>query len=138
MQTFRVNEAMGNLLSLESIARYYDSVMGLGLEFRNGLPLEQHDLRYEDLVGDLEGEARRLLAFLGLPWEPGVLRYRDTARGRWISTPSYQQVVEPLYRDAREHWRHYRQHLAPVEPVLAPYLAAFGYGQASGVPAEER
>lgn len=129
MQTFGPNDAMANLLSLDSIADYYDTVMGLGLEFRDALPLEQHELRYEDLVDDLEGEARRLLDFLGLPWDPAVLDYRRTARGHWISTPSYQQVVRPLYGDAKERWRHYEQRLEPVLPVLRPYLERLGYAR---------
>lgn len=71
--------------------------------------------------------ARGILDFLGLPWDDAVLRYAEHAKGRAINTPSYHQVIRPIYRGAVNRWHRYRFAFADVEPVLAPFIAAFGY-----------
>jgi hypothetical protein len=108
--------------------------MGLWRQYQRQLPLEALAIRYEDLVADLAGEARRVIAFLGLPWDDGVLAYRERARDRTIATPSYHQVVEPIYRRAVGRWRRYRRYLGDAEPLLAPFVATFGYGEPQPTP----
>ena len=126
-QVFALNEGMNQFLSLERTVRYYAAVMGLYLHYRSVLPLALAEVRYEDLVADLEGELRRLVEFFGLPWDDGVLEYRDKAREREISTPSYRQVVLPLYRESMGRWRPFERWFAPHQAVLAPLVEAFSY-----------
>ena len=78
-------------------------------------------------MADLEGEARRLFAFLALPFEPDLLDYRATAGRRAIVTPSYHQVTQPLYRHAEGRWRRFVDELAPVMARLSPWVEAYGY-----------
>lgn len=118
---------MPYFLGLNSTARYYDAIMGLASEARDALPLREIEVRYESLVHDLEGEARRLLTFLDLPWNDAVLDYRAAQAGRDINTPSYQQVSQPLYRRSIGRWKHYAAHLEAVEAVLEPWVNALGY-----------
>ena len=127
MQAFKPNAAMVQFGSLAAAARFYAAVMGLWQQYQRVLPLAVHVVRYEDLVADVEGETRRILAFLDLPWESRVLDYREQAEGRAIATPSYHQVVEPVYRRAIGRWRNYRPFLEDVLPLLAPFVGAFGY-----------
>ncbi|WDI30335.1 hypothetical protein PUV54_10230 [Hyphococcus flavus] len=68
-----------------------------------------------------------VLAFLGLEWEDEILNYRDRARERFISTPSAEQVVKPLYQSSIGKWRHYERHMAPALSVLEPWVQKFGY-----------
>ena len=124
---FGMNVAMAQFLELERAAAYYDLVMRLMLLCREKLRLPVHQVRYEDVVSDLEQEARRLTAFLELPFEPAMLDYRRTALGREIATPSLRQVVQPLYTRSIGRWRRYAEHLAPVLPVLDSWAARFGY-----------
>ncbi len=126
---FRLGEGLASFPTLESSAELYAAVMGLWLRYRDLLALDHQVLRYEDLVGDLEGESRRLFAFLGLAWEEEVLGYRQAAEKRYIATPSYHQVVQPLYSSSIGRWRHYRAHLATVAPLLRPFIEAFGYDE---------
>ena len=129
MQNFAINDAMANFLDLGDSARLYDLVLTFWERCRDLLPLNVHVVRYEALIGDLEGEARALLDFLGLPWDPAVLDYRTTAQARGtISTPSYSQVIQPLYREASGRWERYRGQMAPVLPILAPWALRLGYG----------
>lgn len=86
------------------------------------------DLRYEDLVADPAGHARRIAGYLELPWDERMLHADRRARERgFISTPSYAQVVQPIHTRSVERWRRYERHFAPLLPVLRPYLERWGY-----------
>lgn len=86
--------------------------------WRETLPGERYmELRYENVVGDLEGEARRLLDFCGLDWDPGVLAFHENKSA--IATPSSAQVRQPLYRGAIGRWRAYGALLEPLRAALA-------------------
>jgi tetratricopeptide (TPR) repeat protein len=129
MQTFVINDAMANFLDLPDAAIFYDLVLTFWEKCRDVLPLTVQTVRYEDLVEDLEGEARTVLDFLGLPWDEGVLDHSHTARARGlIHTPSYSQVIRPIYREAIGRWKRYRAEMAPVLPILAPWALRLGYG----------
>jgi cytochrome c-type biogenesis protein CcmH/NrfG len=128
MQTFEPTVAMVHCASLQSTARLYAAVMGLWPSL-SALPgLRAHALRYEDVVDDVQAAITPVLRHLGLDWDPAVLRWRDRARGAHISTPSHQDVQQPIFRRARGRWRRYETQLQPVLPVLAPFVEAFGYG----------
>lgn len=128
MQNFKLNDAMMNFLDLEQAAKLYAAVMELWSVYRQKLGLEVHVLKYEDLVQDLEGTCKPLIGFLGLKWDDNLHNYQKTALGRGIiDTPSYSQVVQPLYRQASGRWTSYRKQMEPVLPVLQPWIEAFGY-----------
>lgn len=128
MQNFAVNEGMASFFSLEDTARAYAAVMGAWRKYVDILPLDYHRIRYEDLIADVEGESRRLLEFLGVPWNDAVLDHAEHARKRGaINTPSYHQVVQPIYRHARYRWKRYEREFASVMPLLQPFISYFGY-----------
>lgn len=129
IQAFKPNAAMVHFGSLEEAARFYTQVMGLWQHYVQVLAPAALPVRYEDLVADLEGQTRRILAFLDLPWDDAVLGYRERAKTRSIATPSYHQVVEPIYRRSVNRWHNYADAFAPVLPILAPFIEAFGYGE---------
>ncbi len=124
---FAINAAMYQFLSLEGAARYYNAVMTSAEVARERLPLALHVVCYEDVVADLRGEAMRLMEFLGQPWTEDVLKYTETASRREIYTPSATQVIQPIYRTSMGQWRRYEAQLAPVLPVLEPWVRKFGY-----------
>jgi tetratricopeptide (TPR) repeat protein len=76
------------------------------------LPGPLMEIQYEDLVGNLEGESRRLVEFLGLEWDPACLDFHRTERA--VSTASVWQVRQKLYDSSIGRWRHYQQHLEPL------------------------
>ncbi|HMG46704.1 MAG TPA: sulfotransferase [Allosphingosinicella sp.] len=128
MANFQLNHAMRAFTDIEEAARLYDAVMVAWTRARELLPLNVHEVRYERMVADLEGEMRPLLGFLGLAWDPKVLDNRAAAAGRdYIRTASYAQVAEPIYRRAAGRWERYRDQLAPVLPILAPWAERLGY-----------
>ena len=124
---FGMNPAMYQLLTLEGAARYYDAVMGLAELYRTRLTLNLREVRYERLVEDFEAEAKALAAFVGVDWTPAMADFAATARARPVSTPSSRQVSRGLYREGMAQWRPYAEALAPVLPLLDPWVERFGY-----------
>jgi hypothetical protein len=74
------------------------------------------DVQYEDLVADLEGVSRGVLAHCGLDWEDACREFHDTKRT--VRTASTMQVREPLYRRSIGSWRRYEKHLGPLLQAL--------------------
>ena len=74
------------------------------------------DVQYEDLVDDLEGVSRRVLAHCDLDWEEACLDFHRTER--MVRTASLMQVREPLYRRSIGSWRRYEKHLGPLYEAL--------------------
>jgi tetratricopeptide (TPR) repeat protein len=103
--------------STEDIARYYRSYVELMQHWDRVLPGKVLRVQYEELVGDLEGQVRRILAFLGLEFEPACLAFYRNERS--VRTASSEQVRQPIYKEGIEQWRNF-------EPWLAPLKAALG------------
>lgn len=127
-QRFGMNAAMYRMLSLDDAAQYHDAVMRAGeAGLAHVAAGQKTQIRYEDSVTDLDGEARRLIDFLGLKWTDAVMDYREQARARFISTPSAPQVVQPIYKSSAGRWRDYDFALSPVRPILDPWAEKWGY-----------
>jgi len=128
MTRFDPKGGMANFLDLGDTAALYDAVMSYWRRCREVFPLDVHSVRYERMIEDPEGALRPLAAFLGLDWDARLLDHCRSARARsHIGTPSYAQVAEPLYARACGRWEHYREQMAPVLPVLAPWAEHMGY-----------
>jgi hypothetical protein len=92
------------------------------------LEAEVLELRYESFVANFESEIRRVIEFLELPWNDAVLTPASRAQEkRFISTPSYSQVVKPVTAASVGRWLPYRSHFSASMPILQPYFARWGY-----------
>jgi tetratricopeptide (TPR) repeat protein len=125
-QRFRVNPSMFELLTLEGAARFYGQVMGLSELYRGRFALTVLEHRYEDLVSDFEGRSQTVCHFIGVGWTPDMRRFAETGARRSVATPSATQVARGLY-DGAGQWRRYADQLAPVLPILQPWVERFGY-----------
>jgi tetratricopeptide (TPR) repeat protein len=103
---------------LGELGRYYRAYEQLMAHWRAMLPegvlLE---VQYEDVIADLEGQARRILAHCGLDWDAGCLDFHQS--GRWVHTASAAQVRRPIYASSIGRWRTYESHLKPLLDALA-------------------
>jgi Tfp pilus assembly protein PilF len=120
---------MYELATLDGAASFYDAVMRLSALYREQLGLPFLDLRHEDMIADFDGEARRVCAFLGIEWRDSMRNFAADARGRDIKTPSAMQVVRGLNKDGVGQWRRFAAQMAPVLPLLTPWVERFGYEQ---------
>lgn len=102
--------------NLEDLGRYYRLYVDLMDHWRTIMPETIFDLVYEDMVGDFETHARRLVDFVGLDWEDTCLDFHRT--DRVIDTASNMQVRQPLNDQSIGAWRKYAQHLRPLEDAL--------------------
>jgi tetratricopeptide (TPR) repeat protein len=111
---------------LEETARHYDALMRLTELCRERLPLAFHEVRYDRLVADFETTVRAMADFVGLEWTEAFHAFDRTARTRGVRTASATQVRRGLY-DGGGRWRRYEEQLAPVLPILAPWVDRFGF-----------
>jgi len=115
---FKQHFARGQAFSydLGDIGRYYRDYVALMDHWDEALPGRVHLVSYEALVDDLEAETRRLLDYLGLPFEDACLRFHETRRP--VRTASSEQVRRPIFREGLDQWRHYAPWLAALEEGL--------------------
>ena len=118
---------MYHFLTLEGAAKYYESVMNLYITYKKNLPIDIYEVKYEDIVSSIEKESKRLAVFLNIEWDSNMLNYTETAKQHNINTPSYTQVVQPIYKKAISRWRMYTKYLKPILPILQPFVEAFDY-----------
>jgi hypothetical protein len=128
MQFLPMNPNSVCFLTLERTAERYATDMGIWRKFREMIASPWLEIRYEDTVINLAQETRRALEFLGLPWEPQVLQYRDRLDKKVVGSPTYEAVKQPLYTRAIGRWKNYQRYLESSLPALEASVRAFGYG----------
>ncbi len=127
MQPHPLNPITAAYLSLEGTAADYAAIMSLLRTLAPLMPMPYLEVRYEDMVDDLESVARRTLDFLGVAWNPEVLKFDEHARQKMVRSPTYADVTQPVYKRARGRWQHYQKYLEPHLEKLEPFVKAFGY-----------
>jgi sulfotransferase family protein len=98
---------------LGELGRYYRRYERLMAHWRHVLPEGSIlDVRYEDVVADLDGQARRIIDYCGLPWDDRCLAFHQTDRP--VRTASATQVRQPIYNSAVGRWKVYEEYLEPL------------------------
>ena len=108
---------------LGEIGRYYRDYVRLMAHYDAAAPGAVHRVIYESMVADQEGETRRLLDYLGLPFEEGCLEFHRNTRA--VRTASSEQVRQPIYTDAVEHWKAFAPWLGPLEAALGDVATSY-------------
>ena len=109
---------VGFAFDLDELGRYHGAYAHTMDHWRHVLPNDWIlDVHYEELVGDLEGQTRRILAHCRLGWDERCLDFHSTER--IVHTASFAQVRQPVHDRSVGRWRDY-------EPWLEPLLAALG------------
>lgn len=102
---------------LAELGRHYTRYARLMAHWRAVLPADSFiEVQYEDVVADMPRQARRLIEFVGLPWDEACLDFHRNPRR--IRTSSVTQVRQPIYKSSVERWRHYEHHLQPLLAAL--------------------
>jgi Sulfotransferase family/Tetratricopeptide repeat len=108
---------------LNDIGRYYSDYVRFMAQLDLVLPQRIHRVFYEQMVDNTEIEIRRLLDYCGLAFEPACLSFYKTQRA--VRTASSEQVRQPIFKSAVEHWQHYEAWLGPLKSALGPALAHY-------------
>ncbi|RUZ72292.1 sulfotransferase family protein [Mesorhizobium sp. M7A.F.Ca.US.006.01.1.1] len=111
---------------------YNTDLRTLGLYYREYDRLMQHwnkvfpnlifENSYETLVEDQEAQSRRLIDYLGLPWDDACLRFFD--RDSSVNTPSRWQVRQPIYKSSVKRWKNYESEIQPLIEALGDLVDA--------------
>jgi hypothetical protein len=101
----------------EDYARYYKEYLRLMRHWQSLIPDRIFTLRYEELVANPEEKTRRLLEFIGLPWDSRCLRFHEM--GAMVKTFSRQQVRSAVHQGSTERWKNYRPQLQPLMEILS-------------------
>lgn len=112
-------------LRVEDVMRSYQDIMGVWIKLREVLSDGWLEVRYEELVKNTDGEAKKAVEFLGLPWEEKTLDLKDEERT--IFSPTYADAIKPVYRTAVRKWERYGELLDPHLPLLDPLVRELGY-----------
>lgn len=108
---------------LAELGRYFRMYSELMAHWRKVLPAGAFlDVAYEDVVNDLEGPARRMIAYCGLEWDERCLSFHRTERA--VRTASAVQVRQPLFRSSLQRWRRYEGELGPLLQALGMQVPA--------------
>jgi hypothetical protein len=112
-------ESLPFTYDLAELGRYHRAYEGLMEHWRAALPPGMMlEVRYEDVIADLEGQSRRIVDHCGLEWDPRCLDFHRSERS--VRTASFAQVRRPLYPTSVGRWRNYEAFLGPLVAALGP------------------
>ena len=124
---FKINEGMANFYDLKSAAFLYNEVFLLFQQYRNIFDMDCFMIKYEDVIKDFKPTINNLLNFLDLKWEDNLTNFNNTALNRnKINTPSYSQVIQPLYDSSINRWKNFKE-INNIYPVVEKWIDAFNY-----------
>lgn len=99
------------------LGQFHLAYQALMDHWRQVLPADRFiEVDYETVVDDLEGEAKRLIDFVGMPWDEACLDFHKTRRV--VRTASVNQVRQPIYKTSKGRWKRNAAHLAPLLAAL--------------------
>jgi tetratricopeptide (TPR) repeat protein len=115
-QQFPPSRSMNYTMELSDLVHYYREHRRLVDHWRSVLPAESFlDVPYAELTADQEKWTRRILEFIGLPWDERCLEFHKTTRA--VTTASVWQVRQKMYRTSVERWRHYEKFIGPLRSL---------------------
>lgn len=127
IKQFVPNEAMLNFTDIENTGKFYSDVMGLWEHYKQTIPVDYIEVRYEDIVSNFESKTRELMGFLELEWSDSVFDFHKKTSERNITTPSYSSVSSEIYDTSTGRWKNYSNLFKPIDELLRPYIEGYGY-----------
>jgi hypothetical protein len=127
MQPILVHQVSSAWLTLEGTVNEYIALMGGWRKTMAKLPQPTLEVRYEDMVADLEPVARKTLDFLGVSWDAKVLGFDEHARQKAVRSPTFSDVTKKVFKTAVGRWRNYQKYFEPHLAKLEPLAKELGY-----------
>ena len=125
LSCYRIHFAEGHLwtYNLRELGRYYKRYWELMDFWRTEFPGVMFEIRYEDNVADVEGQAKKLIDHLGLEWNENCLNFHKVDRP--VKTASVTQVRRPIYTTSTNRWRKYEKYLGPLLEELGDIVPQY-------------
>ena len=101
---------------LEEAASYYNSYVKLMNHWDSVLPNKVLRVNNEDVINDLDGQVRRILEYIEVPFEESCISFHETERS--VRTASSEQVRQPINKKGMGRWKPYAKHLKPFTNIL--------------------
>lgn len=113
-QNFR--SGLEQSFDLENLGKTYKQYEKLMQLWKQHLPMQIYELSYENMVSNHEKETKKLIEFIGLPWDDACLDRKKSQN--LVRTASYWQVRQPIYQTSVERWRKYERQLQPLHDII--------------------
>lgn len=127
LTSFKINEAMANYENLETSAYFYNEVFSLFNIYKYAFNLNYFTIKYEDVVNNFDKEINKLVNFLGIKYEDSLKNFYVTAQNRQkIKTPSYHQVIKPIYRDSLYRYKNFPETIQ-IQSIVKKWIKEFNY-----------
>ena len=125
--SLKINDAMVNFLSWSTTIQFYNKVFDLFEFYSNEMNLNFITIKYEDLILNFKKNVLMMTKYLGLEYESNMENFFITAKNRSrISTPSYSQVINPLYKTSINRWKNY-PNTNETQKKLNKWIKKFNY-----------
>jgi len=116
-----------NLLTWEKTINLYVQTMNWWIYIKGVMNLDFIELRYEDAVNNFEPTFRKIFDFINLDWNPEAKNFHKHAEKKFINSPSFNQVSQPLYSSSLARWKPYEKEFSAILNQLLPFIKAFNY-----------
>lgn len=125
--SFKINDAMINFLDWNDTITFYNEVLDLFDNYTKEFEINYIEVKYENIVKNFKKEVNKILMFLNLDYESKLENFFITAKKRSkISTPSYNQVINPLYHSSIGRWKNYKN-IKGIKFKLDRWIKEFRY-----------
>lgn len=122
---FQMTDPVYQLLTLEGAADLFAATMAMAQASEKAFGLYTHPVQLEAVIADFDRETRAICDFIGVAWSEQMRGFAANVAGRGVFTPSGAQLARGLNAEGVGKWRDYEGEMAPVLPVLAPWVALF-------------
>jgi tetratricopeptide (TPR) repeat protein len=128
LSCYRIHFAEGHqwTYNLRELGRFYRRYWNLMQYWREEFPGVMYEAVYEENVNDVETSARKLIDFLGLPWNERCLEFYNVDRP--VKTASVTQVRKPIYKTSTNRWRKYERFLEPLLDEIGDIVEEYEAG----------
>jgi hypothetical protein len=127
MSDFKINEGMASFYNLKDATILYNEVFSLWDQYLEVYDLAYHIVKYEEVVLNFDNTIKKTINFLNVEWEEDVKNFNATALARKkINTPSYNQVVQPLYEKSINRWKKYDE-IKKIYSSLEHWIKKYNY-----------
>ena len=127
LTAFKMNDGMVNFENIYTTSFFYNECFEMLFKYFSFYEIQYHQVKYENIISDFKNEISKLIKFLNLNFEDNIYNYQKTAKQRdKINTPSYDQVVQPLYTSSINRYKNFDE-IKKIEGDIRQWINKFSY-----------